>query len=53
MDHSLKGYLMRRSTAVLELILNTYDMDNLTEYEAMVVQMVEDILKQRKETENR
>ena len=52
MDHSLKGYLMRRSTAVLEMILDTYDMDHLTEYEAMVVQLVEDILKQRKETEN-
>ena len=53
MDHSLRGCLMRRSTAVLEMILSTYDMDDLTPYEAMVVQMVTKILQQRKETENR
>ena len=52
MDHSLRGYLMRRSTAVLEMILRTYDMDDLTPYEASVVQMVKEILQQRKETEN-
>ena len=52
MDHSLRGYLMRRSTAELVMILDTYDHNNLTEYDKLIVQIVLEIISQRKETEN-
>lgn len=47
MDHSVCGYLQRRTTEELVNILNDYLEAPLTDYEAEIVGMILEILKKR------
>ena len=51
MDHSVKGYLSRRSTQILEGLLVQYEDQLDEEYYADLYETIRTILAQRKETE--
>lgn len=47
MDHSIEGYLRRRTTEELRYLLNDYHAKEIPEAEAHIVQIIMDILCER------